>query len=117
MTTTPQEPEGPVETPGGSTIADPGVFNDPAGEDSDARSLPKPGQFPGSEAPPAVPDPDGRGTNGTPSDAASDAAFDAAQRDADDMGMTPDDEKAAEDKLHREGEPQRDRLGNEDGAS
>ena len=40
-----------------------------------------------------------------------------AQADADKMGMNEDDERAAQDKLERTGEPPRDRLGNEDGAS
>jgi len=42
---------------------------------------------------------------------------DRSEREGDDLGMTEDDERAAQEKLAREGEPQRDRLGNEDGAS
>jgi hypothetical protein len=40
-----------------------------------------------------------------------------AQRDANTMGMNEDDEKAAQKRLEEAGEPVRDRLGNEDGAS
>ncbi len=50
----------------------------------------------------------------------NDAAADSAQRaqdDADSMGMTADDERAAKDRLEKTGEPVRDALGNEDGAS
>ena len=35
MTSTQQSDEMPDETPGGSTISDPEVFNDPAGDDAD----------------------------------------------------------------------------------
>lgn len=40
-----------------------------------------------------------------------------AQDDADGMGMTRDDEHAAKERLEQTGEPIRDDLGNEDGAS
>lgn len=40
-----------------------------------------------------------------------------AQSDADGMGTNDDDERAAKDRLERTGEPERDGLGNEDGAS
>lgn len=40
-----------------------------------------------------------------------------AQDDADEMGMTPDEEHAAKEQLEQTGEPIRDNLGNEDGAS
>ena len=40
-----------------------------------------------------------------------------AQQDADEMGMTEDDERAAKEHFDATGEPIRDRLGNEDGAS
>jgi hypothetical protein len=53
-------------------------------------------------------------TRGAPSK--SDSAT-RAQSDADEMGTNDDDERAAKDRLERTGEPQRDSLGNEDGAS
>jgi hypothetical protein len=40
-----------------------------------------------------------------------------AQADADTMGMTEDDEREAREQADTTGEPQRDALGNEDGAS
>lgn len=40
-----------------------------------------------------------------------------AQRDANDMGTTETDEHAAQEHLDRTGEPERDNLGNQDGAS
>lgn len=40
-----------------------------------------------------------------------------AQDQANDVGMTDDDERAARDEFDRTGEPQRDNLGNQDGAS
>lgn len=40
-----------------------------------------------------------------------------AQQDADEMGMTEDDERAARENLDVTGHPVRDKLGNEDGAS
>lgn len=40
-----------------------------------------------------------------------------AQQEADQMGMTEDDEHAAKEQFEATGEPIRDRLGNEDGAS
>lgn len=40
-----------------------------------------------------------------------------AQRDADEMGTTKADEKAAKKHFDRTGEPERDNLGNQDGAS
>lgn len=40
-----------------------------------------------------------------------------AQDDANEMGMTQDDEREAKEQLEETGEPVRDRLGNEDGAS
>ena len=40
-----------------------------------------------------------------------------AQEDADTMGMNEDDEREARQKAKTTGEPQRDALGNEDGAS
>lgn len=49
-------------------------------------------------------------------DAETDSAQ-RAQRDADSMGMTADDERAAKNQLEKTGEPVRDGLGNEDGAS
>jgi len=38
MTMPPKEPDRPSETPGGSTIADPAVFNDPDDEQPDKRA-------------------------------------------------------------------------------
>jgi hypothetical protein len=40
-----------------------------------------------------------------------------AQRDADRMGMNEDDEREAKEQADETGEPRRDALGNEDGAS
>lgn len=40
-----------------------------------------------------------------------------AQKDADTMGMNEDDEAAAKQQWDERGEPHRDALGNEDGAS
>lgn len=40
-----------------------------------------------------------------------------AQREANEMGMNADDERAAQERQNKTGEPVRDRLGNEDGAS
>jgi hypothetical protein len=40
-----------------------------------------------------------------------------AQADADNMGMNEDDESQAREQAENTGEPQRDALGNEDGAS
>lgn len=40
-----------------------------------------------------------------------------AQEQANEVGTTEDDERAAHDEFERTGEPQRDRLGNQDGAS
>ncbi len=40
-----------------------------------------------------------------------------AQHDADQMGTTVDDELAAEEEYDRTGEPERDNLGNQEGAS
>jgi hypothetical protein len=39
------------------------------------------------------------------------------QRDADDMGTTESDEKAKKEHFDRTGEPDRDNLGNQEGAS
>jgi hypothetical protein len=40
-----------------------------------------------------------------------------AQKDADTMGMNEEDERKAREQAEKTGEPQRDALGNEDGAS
>ncbi|MFN2562657.1 MAG: hypothetical protein ABR571_15355 [Jatrophihabitans sp.] len=40
-----------------------------------------------------------------------------AQQDANSMGMNEDDEREARERAEKTGEPQRDALGNEDGAS
>jgi hypothetical protein len=45
------------------------------------------------------------------------ASAERAQREADEMGMNEDDERAAKERQQKTGEPVRDRLGNEDGAS
>jgi hypothetical protein len=47
----------------------------------------------------------------------SDEHAEQVQRDVDQMGMNEDDEKAAQQRLEKTGEPVRDRLGNESGAS
>jgi hypothetical protein len=45
------------------------------------------------------------------------SSFEKAQREANEMGLTEDEERAAKEKLDTTGEPQRDRTGKEDGAS
>lgn len=40
-----------------------------------------------------------------------------AQEQANEMGSTEDDERAAQEHVDRTGEPQRDNLGNQEGAS
>lgn len=48
---------------------------------------------------------------------AAKSSAERAQDDANEMGMTADDEHAAKEQLEQTGEPIRDKLGNEDGAS
>lgn len=51
------------------------------------------------------------------SDAAGTDSARRAQKPANTVGMTEDDERAAQEEFERTGEPQRDSLGNQDGAS
>ena len=51
------------------------------------------------------------------SDLPKDGSAARAQREADDMGVTEDDEAAIDEKFEATGEVPRDKLGNQEGAS